>query len=143
MKKKNLILTGLAVIGLAVAVSGCGIASTNTMTSGAAQAITHVKPKKGMSEIGFMQEYGNPSRIVRVPNAWNSVALLYCLTKTGTGAYLFGLVNTKHVVANCKIFYFQDGRYVIAPKPITKQCYREGKGCPAGWAVPRLLGAAN
>lgn len=105
----------MSVIVLAAAVSGCGIASTITRTSGAAQAITHIHVKKGMSEIDFMRAYGDPTRIVHVPGVLNSAALLYCLTNTANGAYIFGLINTKHVVANCKVFYFKDGKYVLLP----------------------------
>ena len=137
MKKRNLILTSLAVVGLAVAVSGCGIASTNTRTTGAAQAIEHVHAKKGTPLIAFMQEYGNPTRIVKVPGVPDSMALLYCLTKTGTGAYLFGLVNTKHVAANCKVFYFYGGKLLLkAPKPLTKSCRVYNKNCPSYYKLP-------
>ena len=110
MKKKNLILTVLTVLGIAVVVSGCGIMSSHVRTSGAGQGIKTATVKLGESEISLISLYGNPTRIIQ-PNNKETV-LLYCVAKTTRSHFLFNLVNSKNVHNFCKSFYFSKGKLV-------------------------------
>ena len=111
MKRKNLILTAVAVLGIAGAVSGCGIAASNVQTSGAGQGIKTATITPGISEINFIATYGNPTRIIKIKKM---TTLFYCLNKTARSQFLYGLVNNKSVHNSCRAFYFFKGKLVRA-----------------------------
>ena len=128
MKTKNLILTAVAVLGITVAASGCGIAASNVRTTGAGQGINPAKVTPGISEIGFITRYGNPTRIVKMSKLtkhayYKYVVLLYCLNKTARSQFLYGLINNKAVHNSCNAFYFLKNKLawavsVSAAKPL-------------------------
>ena len=124
MKKKNLILTAVVVLSIAVAVSGCGVMSSNVRTSGAGQGINPAKVTPGISEIGFISGYGNPTRILKTSirsgnRFYNYTVLFYCLSKTARSHFLFNLINNKAVHDSCKAFYFLRGKLVKEENPLS------------------------
>lgn len=123
MKTKNLILTAVAVLGIAAAVSGCGVMSSNVRTTGAGQGINPAKVRPGISEISFITLYGNPSRIVKInkPTSrrfYKYVVLLYCLNKTSRLHYLYGMINSKAVHNSCDAFYFLKNKLVVSQRAL-------------------------
>ena len=129
MKTKNLILTAVAVLSIAVAVSGCGVMSSNVQTSGAGQGIKSATITPGISEIGFITLYGNPTRIVKINRMTNRlfykyVVLLYCLNKTARSHFLYGLINNKAVHNSCKAFYFLKNKLILAEESLSQRALK-------------------
>lgn len=123
MKTKNLILTAVAILGIAAAVSGCGVMSSNVRTTGAGQGINPAKVTPGISEIGFIRDYGNPTRILKTSTRsgnrfYNYTVLLYCLSKTARSHFLFNLINNKAVHNSCKAFYFLHNKIAYEKDPL-------------------------
>jgi hypothetical protein len=126
MKTKNLILTAVAILGIAAAVSGCGVMSSNVRTTGAGQGINPAKVRPGISEISFITLYGNPTRILKTAKRsgnrfYDYTVLLYCLSQTSRSHYLYGLVNNKTVHNSCNAFYFLKNKLVEAETVVSSQ----------------------
>ena len=124
MKTKNLILTAVTVLAVAALTAGCGVVSSNVQTSGAEQGINPAKVTPGISEIGFIRDYGNPTRILKTSTRsgnriYSYTVLLYCLSKTARSHFLFNLINNKAVHDSCKAFYFLRGKLVKEENPLS------------------------
>ena len=126
MKTKNLILTVLGIAVLSIAVSGCGVMSSNVRTSGAGQGIKTSTITPGISEINFISLYGNPTRIIKInkfgKNAYYKFTVLfYCLNRTSSSQFLYGIINNKAVHNSCKAFYFIKNKLVKEENGLSSQ----------------------
>ncbi len=129
MKTKNLILTAVTVLAVAALTAGCGVVSSNVQTSGAEQGINPAKVTPGISEIGFIRDYGNPTRILKTSimsgnRFYNYTVLFYCLSRTSRLHYLYGIINNKTVHNSCKAFYFLKNKLVLAEESLSQRALK-------------------
>ena len=82
MKTKNLILTGLAVLGIAVAVSGCGISTISTPSALSNNALNNNRNIKNLSIDGFTKRITKPNTLftkIKLSNVKFIIFKLYTL----------------------------------------------------------------